>query len=331
MPAGLYISPSDGGKGLDITSGMRILSYLGYFENTTVSGNYSQYQDIPNYKGGEICIVPTVFGGVISPPASSTSFGWWVKEYYMTGNRLNLNLEGGNGWTKFAVFEVSPASSGSYGLLLQDATNVMSITDNSSLGFCTWRGNVTISGSWYIPSNIINRDNAIVFANWADPNVSLYYDSSNKRINCFQINPSGSTGSGSVNANVCVFTGGFFPQPPDAGTAGLAIFNYNGQCTFSSRYPPMVLNKFTTISNRSNAWVDTGILRPMIPLPSAGGLPAGNINSGNYRGWYRSAMRMSGSNITAGQGAYVNDSNTLDSPTGICPIKLPVLNTDTYF
>ncbi|CNH63360.1 phage protein [Yersinia intermedia] len=75
----------------------------------------------------------------------------------------------------------------------------------------------------------------------------------------------------------------------------------------------------------------TGIARPMIPLPSAGGLPAGNVQSGNYRAWYRSAMRMSGSSITAGAGAYVNSSNTIDAPSGICPIRLPVLDANSYF
>lgn len=329
MPAGLYIYPSDGGKGLDITSGTRMLSYLGYYEDTKVSGDYSQYQDIPNYKGGEICIVPIEFGGVLSP--AGTSFGWWVNSYSMSGNRLNISLSGGNGWTRFAVFEVSPASSANYGLLLQDATNVMSITDSSALGFCTWRGNVNISGAWSVPQGIPSRDNAIVFANWDNQNVSLYYNSTNKTISCFQINSTGSTSPGSVNANICVFTTGFFPTPPASGTAGLAIFNTLGQCTFSSRYPPMVLKGFTTLSNQSNVWVNTGVLRPLIPLPSAGGLPAGNITSGNYRAWYRSAMRMSGSNITAGQGEYANSSNTLDSPSGICPIKMPVLDANTYF
>ncbi|MGP2409806.1 DUF6453 family protein [Yersinia sp. 2553 StPb PI] len=329
----LYVSPSDGGKGVYMTSGMRMLSYLGYYDNTVKDGDTTRYQDIPNYRGGEICIVPTDFGGVLSPAGSSTSFGWWVTGYYMSGTRLHLSLNTSPmGWAKFSAFEVLPPQAfGSYGLYMQNSTNVMAITDSSALGFCTWRGNVTINGSWAVPAGVIARDNAMVFANWTDSNVSLYYDSVNKVINCYQINSTGTTSSGSVNANICVFTSGFFPQQPDPGTAGLAIFNVNGQCTYSSRYAPMILAGFTSLSNQANAWVDTGVARPMIPLPSAGGLPAGNVQSGNYRAWYRSAMRMSGASITAGAGAYVNSSNTVDAPSGICPIRMPVLDTNTYF
>ncbi|MGM7767047.1 DUF6453 family protein, partial [Yersinia enterocolitica] len=164
-----------------------------------------------------------------------------------------------------------------------------------------------------------------------DPNVSLLYDAPSKNIHCFAINSTGSTGNGSVVANVCIFTTGFFPEPPSPGTAGLAIFNTSGQCTFSSRYPPLILANTTQLSSTPNAWVNTGIARPMIPLPSLGGLPAGNEQSGGYRGWYRTAMRMSGSSITAGQGAYVNSVPINDNRYGNSPLALPILNTDTYF
>lgn len=96
-----------------------------------------------------------------------------------------------------------------------------------------------------------------------------------------------------------------------------------------------------TISSNGNIITGTGTLwnnpifgiasGQMIFVPGAGGLPAGNVQSGKYRAWYRSAMRMSGSSITAGAGAYVNSSNTVDAPSGICPIRLPVLDANSYF
>ncbi len=314
-----------------MTSGTRLLKFLGYYD-TNGTGNPPSAV-LNGYTGGALYLVPSDFGGVIQPLGSSAVWAWWVTGYSMSGNRITFTTsESNKGWVRFSAFEIpqSPAV-GTYGLLLQDSANFMAITESSELGFCTWRGNVNISGVWSIPAGIQNRDNAIVFANWDNPNVSLYYDSANKTINCYQINSTGSTSSGSVNANICVFTTGFFPEPPSPGTAGLAIFNTSGQCTYSSRYAPLIIGGNMALSNQPNVWVNTGITSPMIPLPSAGGLPAGNINNGNYRGWYKSAMRMSGSSITAGQGAYVNSSNTLDYPYGISPISIPVLNADIYF
>ncbi|WP_145586674.1 DUF6453 family protein [Yersinia kristensenii] len=323
----LYVSPADGGKGVNITSGSRLLKFLGNYD---VSGSPAR-ATLSGYTGGSLYLVPTRFGGVFS--SGSSSFGWYINGYSLSGNQITFSTsDGGPGWAVFSAFEIPGSPSfGTYGLLLQDSVNYMSITDSSTLGFCVWRGQANISSDWQVPAGIPNRENAVVFANWNNPDVSLNYDNDRKNIHCFQINPNGTTGNGSVVANVCVFTTGFYPQPPSTGTAGLAIFNTAGQCTYSSRYAPLILGKTVQISSTPNSWINTGIQKPMIPLPSLGGFPSGPIMSGNYRGWYRSAMRMSGSNITAGAGAYENSSNTLDYPSGISPLALPVLNADTYF
>ncbi|MGK4442715.1 DUF6453 family protein [Yersinia enterocolitica] len=327
----LYVSPTDGGKGVYMTSGTRLLRFLGNYD-TLGTGNPPSVV-LNGYTGGQLYLVPTSFGGVNTPAGAASAYAWYVTGYSMSGNRITFTTSDSNyGWATFSAFEIpaSPAF-GTYGLFLQNSANFMAITDATALGFCTWRGQVTISSDWQVPAGIPNRNNAVVFANWNDPNVSLLYDGPNKNIHCFAINSTGSTSNGSVVANICVFTTGFFPAPPSAGTAGLAIFNTSGQCTYSSRYAPLILANTTQLSSTPNTWVNTGITRPMIPLPSLGGLPAGLEQSGGFIGWYLTAMRMSGSSITAGQGAYLNSVPMSDNRYGNSPLALPVLNTDTYF
>ncbi|WP_420841474.1 DUF6453 family protein [Erwinia endophytica] len=63
------------------------------------------------------------------------------------------------------VFQVMGTSSATgYGILMQSSTDFSVITDTSTVSQCVWRGSISFSGTWTIPTDIPDRDNCIVFA-----------------------------------------------------------------------------------------------------------------------------------------------------------------------
>lgn len=57
----LYVSPSDGGKGVYMTSGTRLLRFLGNYD--TLGTGVPPSVVLNGYTGGQLYLVPTSFGG----------------------------------------------------------------------------------------------------------------------------------------------------------------------------------------------------------------------------------------------------------------------------
>ncbi|MGM7768939.1 DUF6453 family protein, partial [Yersinia enterocolitica] len=93
----LYISPSDGGKGIYMTSGTRLLKFLGNYD-TLGTGNPPSII-LNGYTGGQLYLVPTSFGGVSTPVGSASAYAWYVTGYSMNGNRITFTTSNNNmGW-----------------------------------------------------------------------------------------------------------------------------------------------------------------------------------------------------------------------------------------
>lgn len=333
---GISILPSITNKEMDITAGSRSMRFLGIYGTAQTSDQqqgYRAYIDIKGRTAGsQVYIVPIKIGAPYQDSVSTIVGLDYVKSYWLEGDRLWLQYTGVNDlkrwkFAEIAVFEVTAASaySGEYGIVLQDATNYLEISDANSAGCCVWAVQVTISGSWSAPADIPMRDNCVIFANWSNPNVALGYNNSSKTISCYGLNGA----SASVTARIAIFSSGFFPTPPEY---GFAIWNAQGQCTFSSDYPPLLIAGTVSLASRQNVWVSTPVSRPLVPVSSAGVVKGASVGNG-YSSTFYCGIRMNGNQICGGP-TYKTGMNTESSytfPDGISPIAYPILDADNYF
>lgn len=334
---GLTIIPKTTGKQIDITAGSRSMKFLGFYDYTKTSdqqsGNKAYIDIIGRTTGSSIYIVPVVIGfPYVSDPVSSIASIAYVDNYWMEGNRLWLHYWGASNSTTFkfaeiAVFEVLPAgvSSIEYGLTLTNATNYLEISSATQAGCCVWAGTVTINGSWSAPSSILNRPNCIIWGNWNNANITLMYDNAAKTIYCYD----SSGKSASTSINILIFSSGFYPMPPDY---GLAIWNAEGNCTFSSDYPPLILSGTVKLNTKVDNWVNTGIANPLIPICSTGAAKGGYAGQG-YSAVHFCGIKMSNGRVSGGKGQ-LSDLVTESSwyfDDGISPLQIPFLDANNYF
>jgi hypothetical protein len=134
----------------------------------------------------------------------------WV----VSGNTLTMNTWWSDNWGRPKTFDASiwqilPSSSGR-GLLVQDSTDFLSITDATMSGYCVWRGTVTFTGRWATPTTNISRDRYMVFAKWSADNVTIEFDGSNI---IATKDSAGSDQDASVTMQIAIFASGVSPTP----------------------------------------------------------------------------------------------------------------------
>ncbi|VEJ54656.1 DUF6453 family protein [Pragia fontium] len=323
---GISITPEVTGKEIEITSGSRAMSYLGYYKTEVSNNNYITVT-VPNKTpGSTLYIVPVNMGTLVLGGTSSVTSAIIVDNININGNVITLHINEYYRfiYPRFAVFEVLGAgnTADSYGIALADSTNYLEITDSSKMGCCVWVGNVTINGTWSVPTSIPARQNSVVFVNWSSADAALIFDDTTKTISCYQ-NDSLTT----VNASIAVFTSGFNLELPDY---GLAIWNANGQCTFSSKYAPLIASGIVSLNATPGTWVTCPVSRPMIPVGVVGATKT--WSGGGRAKWSECGIKMSGNRVTGGAARYMN--NVADSNMNrslVSPVSFPVLDCNNYF
>lgn len=229
MPAGLHIEYPDGGPSMDITAGMRGLKYVGSFASggsasktfpdmvdraTAYLMPFSAYRTIGNWTNGQIQLLN---GYTVSGQTVTQQYG---------GNNTSGGAFPGSVWQ----IDQSTAKSG---LLISDSSDFTSISNSLALGFCVFRGEVNINGSWTppIPTGAIG---VTVFAKFNNTGVTLMYTGG-------AITSWGNNGNDtlrpSVTAKIVIFATGIEPTPQQG---GLNMWNAAGKCTFSSGNRPFI-------------------------------------------------------------------------------------------
>lgn len=229
MPAGLHIEYPDGGPDMNIISGMRGLKYVGSFAS---GGSASKvFPDlIPDY--------PTY----LMPYSAFRFIGSWVNGqimllsgYTVSGQTVTQRYGGNNtsgGSFPGTVWQVDQSNPKS-GLLVADTSDFTAISNRTALGFCVFRGTVTINGSWTppIPAGAIG---VTVFAKFNSPGSTLLYTGG-------AVTSWGNNGDDTrrpaVTAKIVIFATGIEPTPQQG---GLNMWNAKGQCTFSSGNRPFI-------------------------------------------------------------------------------------------
>lgn len=337
--SGLLIRP-DNGKEINITSSTKSPSFLGRFNNVHVDQNRESFHYLNRHNGSSIFMIPKNCGGVFSPGGGSTAVQWLGINYWdMTDNNtVRVHYQGyiNNDpvFIDFSFFEILPPQPQSFGIFMQDSTDWSSITDQSKLGFVTWRGTVDIRGSWAIP-DVPNKDNCIVFINFDRADRCIFIDRDSMELKVYREggsnDPINDANSDCV-VNICVVSTGFFPPNPVG--PGMVIRNVNSQNVFSSYYAPLLWRGNTVNFDRTpDNYVNTGVGRPMIPCVAIGSQTGSAVEGRNFKYACDSGMVISGSNVTYRRARrHVSyDASKTSWQFDRADIPLPVLDANDYF
>lgn len=345
MAYGLRVTPVFGGKGVTISDSSRILGNTGYYSpGIDDDGKTSTFVDgyIP---GSTVVVIPrkTIEAYILE--------GAGDRDYVVCNSLYfdGTNIQGRYSYTlgqrtrnlevaEYEVWQVAAISPGvsTYGLAMYNSSDFSTITDSAKIGMVVWSGTVMISGSaWTIPASIPNRDKCLIFANWDDPNQTLWYDKGAKAIRHWY-SPEGDTNylpsenTGTVFVKIVIVSSGFFPPNPTS-RYGMVIRNANGKNVYSTEYLPMIWRGATwTSAQKAGQYTSpskamTGQM--MIPLSTNGVQMLGELDL-----WHWTGQRMSGGKATS-WGGYLYEQNTYAYlyESLITSIATPVLDTADYF
>lgn len=332
MAYGLSILPEDGGKAVDITTSARVPAFLEFAEIHSNTVNGQTVHDVPNVTAGaSVFVIPTQPAIVYSNSTTPYPLLNVIDHIDITGNHLdikvkssNSNLPYANNFVKLNAYQVTGAGgNGNYGIQLIDNTDFMNISDANIVGGCVFRQTVTVNGSWPIPS-IEGRDNCVVFANWSNANVRVTYDARNKVIEVWGQNAT----SASADLHIVIFANKINLSPP---SYGLAVFNKANQCTFSSKYAPLLLRgSFSLAKNPgSPASFSTPFDRPLVPLGKWGAW----VFAGSSYEVFHAGMVMNEGTLTTGSAGRISSMpNAGGNVTSmIATMSLPLLDARDYF
>lgn len=247
MPEGIYINYNDGRPAMQITSGLRALSFCAKFDQRCQS-DQTLVINTPLTNGSEIFVIPTrpveiieVYdqGLVVASP-------FYISSISRNGNS-GVVLRGGNpfGYTgklpqwAGSIMEVLPAANYNTGLYVSNSTDFTAISNNAKLMTCQYAGTVTVNGSLQLPVS------GIPFARWSDPNVSVGFDGSNIIVRNIAYTGRDDV-AGSVTMELVIFNN----TPPSPGD-GITMTNNIGQVTFSTVRKPFLFDR-TLILSGSN-------------------------------------------------------------------------------
>lgn len=249
MPQGLYINLNDGGPVMEITAGLRCPSFCQQLGSAWDTNQYA----ISNYvAGSQIVVLPRnpvfqMYRGTNLIPTIGL-----FDSYSVSGSTITLNTWWSDNWGRAktfdtSIFQILPKSTGQ-GLLIQDSSDFLAITDGTMVGSCVWRGVVNFTGSWSTPATDVPRDKYLVFASWSADGVVIEFDG--YTITAYQ-ERDGDNVAANVTLTIAIFASGVAQVP---GT-GLNFFK-NGVCVFSTSKRPFVYRDATYTP--SWAWQDIG-------------------------------------------------------------------------
>lgn len=257
MPSGLLLAPNDGGPRMEITAGLRCPSYSLSIPDTWDVNQYT----LPNYvAGSQIVMMPKSCVYSLNRGTNLIASIAVLDSITVSGGTVTQNVWWSDNWGRAksfpaTVWQILPASSGR-GLLIQNSTDFMAITDNTMVGQCVWRGTVTINGAWTTPTITgLSRDQYLVFAKWDAPNVVIDYDGATIRVLAER---DGNDVAASATLQIAIFASGIAPVPG----RGLNMINAAGKCVFSTTKRPFVYRNATWVPN----WNGTDIGNTMIML-----------------------------------------------------------------
>lgn len=284
--------------------------------------------------GNEIFVVGNtgrVFGGSSGYPSFGGLSGWST-----SGNTVKLSFNVKNQkafFTNFSCYQIQRPQSvtDSYGIMIQDSVNWMSINSDSRLGFVTWQGTVDITGSWVLPQ-VINDASKTVFCNFNDPNLCLFHNRDANRLEVWRDSSGESVNQGTLRVNIVIISSGFYPATPNG--YGMVIKNASGNNTYTSDTTPMIWDgRYWQVPWVAGEWRDTGISRPMMPLPIIGYHGGDQIFNGGRRNYYTNGFRMSGSSISYWRngGGWTPQTLNFSQQFYSSQISMPILNADNYF
>jgi hypothetical protein len=248
MPQGLYINLNDGGPVMEITAGLRCPSFcqqLGSAWDTSSTQSATMLRAVRLL----FCRVTRYFKCTGAPTIPTIGL---FDSYSVSGSTITLNTWWSDNWGRAktfdtSIFQILPKSTGQ-GLLIQDSSDFLAITDGTMVGSCVWRGVVNFTGSWSTPATDVPRDKYLVFASWSADGVVIEFDG--YTITAYQ-ERDGDNVAANVTLTIAIFASGVAQVP---GT-GLNFFK-NGVCVFSTSKRPFVYRDATYTP--SWAWQDIG-------------------------------------------------------------------------
>lgn len=245
MGAGLFIDYLDGTRPIEVTAGMQVPSWL-----ATVAEAYSGATlTIPlpgRIQGSTLMVIPTSTAQLYRNSTIAYFTG-----FVDNGSSVTLQMtstSGGNvtdASPAVSVYQTPPAGM-SAGLLIQDAPNFTLITAAQSCCRVLFQGRITFNGNWAIPAyEGIDPEKMIIAAHWSAPDVAVARTSaynnklkiSTPRITAYAQGQQEDWHPRDITMDIIVYGPGF----PDAGNAGMAIWNANGNCVFSTSKRPFVV------------------------------------------------------------------------------------------
>lgn len=241
---------------MEITAGLRCPSYSLSIGDAWDVNQYA----LPNYvPGSQVVIMPKSCVYSLNRGTNLIASIAVLDSITVSGNTVTQNVWWSDNWGRAksfpsTVWQILPASSGR-GVLIQDSTDFMAITDNTMVGQCVWRGTVTVNGSWSPPDIPgLTRDQYLVFAKWSAPGVVIDYDGTTIRALAER---DGSDVAASATMQIAIFASGVAPVPGP----GLNMFNAAGNCVFSTTKRPFIYRQATWVPTWDGADIgDTMIM-----------------------------------------------------------------------
>lgn len=315
MPEGIYINYNDGRPAMQITSGLRALSFCANF-NQRCQSDQTLTINTTLTSGSQVFVIPTkpveiieVYDQGLVVPSP-----FYISSISRNGNS-GVILKGGNpfGYTgklpqwAGSIMEVLPAATYNTGLFVSNSTNFTAISNNAKLMTCQYAKSVTVNGSLKLPVS------GIPFARWNSANVSVGFDGTNIIVRDISY-----TGRDDVAASVTMELVIFNNTPPVAGD-GITMTNTAGQVTFSTVKKPFLFDKTLTLTTS-----DQDIGNRLIQLAYYG---MKNVYNGGYDHVRYNGIRMYGNKVRAERNKVIGNyySPSLRPPERNIVIPTPII------
>lgn len=316
--------------------GLNSPSLLATLVEPKTNGNYEHWIAPSNFRPGNavFCAGTTgwVFGSSTNPAVYGGLTGWRTEGANII---LRFTTKGGQAnFTNFNVYQVQRPEniSGTYGIMIQDSVNWMSINSDQQLGFVVWKGDVSINDSWEVPV-VQNDSTKIVFVRCDDEGVCVSHRPEQNRIYVSRENGEGEPVATTAMIRVLIMNSGYYPPTPNG--YGLVIKNALGQNTFTSDVTPLVWDGRQGVVDRipdNVTW--TGLERPMIPIPICGYQRGNREMNGGYYNYHTNGFRfVNGGGFRYWRGRGGSRVQTKWSSTDFYAANIPlmVINADHYF
>lgn len=192
----------------------------------------------------------------------------------ITDRKVSISVENAGGWylpvsmpAGFWVFAVygKPQTNDGWGIDVTNGGAYPYVVNSDSGLFMTQKNSLMFTGSQQLNCS----ESAIVFCNWNDDSIGMFFDRSTKKLLGYKQTGKewGNPGGFSIPLKYCVFDVAT-PTIPDW---GIQIFGGDGKTSFTSAEIPLVIRQWVTLPQYLGAWTNFNSGNsPMIPLTSVG-------------------------------------------------------------